>query len=316
MSNNKIKILIIIVNWNERDLLKQCLTSLNTHLPLPYTIIVVDNGSSDGSTEMIKEEFPTVILLENKENVGFARANNQALAFIRARQLKADYIIFLNNDVILRDDSLGRLTNFLENHHDIAAAGPAVFFSNGLPQVGAAGYFPTICSIFNYAFFLSYLSLKAPPLFPGFFLHQVPYIKKKKPVEVDWVSGVSLVTRYSIWKKVAGFPEDYFMYAEDIALCREIKKVGKIIYFPKARVYHLKEKAATPGTKWLESLFYYLRQSGFSQSKIQLIKLILWLGYELRFLGYIFRPHHRRQKPYSFRVVREARLFLRRILLR
>ena len=133
-------------------------------------------------------------------------------------------------------------------------------------------------------------------------------------MEVDWISGVSLVTRFSIWEKVAGFPEDYFMYAEDIALCREIKKLGKIVYFPQAKVYHLKEGAATPGSKWLESLFYYLKQSGFSKGKLWLAQLILWLGYELRFWGYVLRPEQRRRKLYSFRVVREARLFLRRTL--
>ena len=319
MSEPKPKLIIIVVNWNRKALLRRCLHSLKLHLPFPYEVVVVDNGSTDGSCELLKKEFPEARVIENKENVGFARANNQALNYLRDAGLKANYVLFLNNDVVIKDDSLQKLIDFMDEEPEVMASCPAVFIAENLPQVGVGGFEPTLYHVFNYAFFLSRLF---PPYFPGIFINQPYYLKRQRrrvqvrpvvrPVEVDWVSGVCLLSRFSLWEKVAGWPEISFMYAEDIALGKEIRKWGKVVYFPGAKVYHVKEVRDTPGVRWLESLEFYLRKGlGAGRWKIFLAKMMLWLGYELRALGYWLKPRWRQERAYSFQVVKEACSYLR-----
>jgi len=238
VSEPKPKLIIIVVNWNRKALLSRCLHSLKIHLRFPYEVVVVDNGSTDGSPELLKKKFPEVKIIENKENVGFARANNQALNYLHNEGLKANYVLFLNNDVVLKDDSIQRLIDFMDEEPEVIASCPAVFITENLPQVGVGGFEPTLYHVFNYAFFLSRL---CPPYFPSIFINQPYYLTRQRPVEVDWVSGVCLLSRFSLWDKVAGWPEISFMYAEDIALGKEIRKWGKIVYFPGAKVYHVKE---------------------------------------------------------------------------
>ena len=327
MSEPKPKLIIIVVNWNRKALLSRCLHSLKLHLRFPYEVVVVDNGSTDGSCELLKKEFPEARVIENKENVGFARANNQALNYLRDAGLKANYVLFLNNDVVIKDDSLQKLIDFMDEEPKVMASCPAVFIAENLPQVGVGGFEPTTYHVFNYAFFLSRLF---PPYFPGIFINQPYYLKRQRgrvqvrkwrrvqvrpvvrPVEVDWVSGVCLLSRFSLWEKVAGWPEISFMYAEDIALGKEIRKWGKVVYFPGAKVYHVKEVRDTPGVRWLESLEFYLRKGlGAGRWKIFLAKMMLWLGYELRALGYWLKPRWRQERAYSFQVVKEACSYLR-----
>jgi len=204
VSEPKPKLIIIVFNWNRKTLLRRCLHSLKIHFPFPYDVVVVDNGSTDGSSELLKEEFPEVRVIENKENMGFARANNQALNFLRDAGLQANYVLFLNNDVVIKDDSLQKLIDFMNGEPEVMVSCPAVFISENLPQVGVRGFEPTLYHVFNYAFFLSRLF---PPYFLGIFIHQHYYLKRQRPAEVDWASGVCLLSRFSLWDKVAGWPE-------------------------------------------------------------------------------------------------------------
>ena len=308
-----IKIILIIVNWNGREKIERCLRSIETNLAsLNYKILVVDNGSTDGSCEIIKEQFPGVILLINKQNVGYARACNQALEYLRERQISCDYIVFLNNDVELRDNSLAKLFLWMEENKEVAACLPAVLDSKGKPQSGAGGFDLSLSSAFYHFFFLAVLF---PRTFRGLYFNQGFFYKKKEQIELDWLSGVALVVRSRTIDIAGPMPEYFFMYTEDLAYGQKLRKAGKLIYFPLARVYHLQEREKGHfQVTWLDSLFawYKLQRSQKTirhplfyssksfpeipvltplrlRSELLLLQLIFASGFILRWTGYAFR---------------------------
>ena len=314
-----VKIIFIIVNWNGREKIGRCLRSLATHLhSFNYKILVVDNGSTDGSSEFIKEQFPEVILLINKQNLGYARACNQAMEYLRERSVSCDYLVFLNNDVELRDNSLEKLFSWMEENKEVAACLPAVLDSKGKPQSGAGGFDLSLASAFCHFFFLAGLF---PRTFRGLYFNQSFFYKKKEQIELDWLSGVALVVRSPAIDVAGPMPEYFFMYTEDLAYGRELRKAGKLIYFPLARVYHLQEREKGYfQVTWLDSLFtwYKLLQGQknirplffyqpeafpeiqtFLPARLRLELLVLQLifasGFILRWIGYAFRaalsPH-------------------------
>ncbi len=280
------RLVFIIVTWNRKDKLRQCLDSLDEYIRAPHDILVVDNASSDGTSEMVETEYPEVLLLRNLKNAGFSRAANQGLDYLGRRNLQWDYAVFLNDDAAFRDESMQRLVDYLEKNPHVHAALPSVFVGTGRLQTGAGGYELSLLSAFYYFFGLS---ICFPPLFKGFFFHQPYYRKKGFILELDWISGVCLVLRGKTAERLR-FPEDYFMYAEDVALCRDIKKYGKIIYFPYAQVFHEQEKNGSPfrSSLWLDSLFHYYRRHNRKKNRgrLQLLKIIFLAGFLMRSGGY------------------------------
>ena len=283
---NRFKILFIIVTWNRREILDRCLISLLKHIPYPHKILVVDNASSDKTSNMVKSEYPDVILIENTENLGFSKANNQGLMYLREHDMTFDYVIFFNDDAKLEDGSLRSLIDYMDKDKEVKACIPSVFTDQGKLQTGVGGYELSIGSAFTY---FSFLSILFPQLFKGFFIHQRYYRKKGLILELDWISGVCFVMRREM-AVLLRFDEDFFMYAEDIAICREIRQYGKVVYYPFARIFHQMKKNSTPesGTRWLDSLFRYYRthNAGKNQGKLWILKGIFVFGFFLRALGY------------------------------
>jgi GT2 family glycosyltransferase len=278
----------LIVNWNRASLLQRCLESLQRHLPQPFTILVVDNASSDGSAAMVRSRFPSVRLIENQENLGFGKANNIGIQYLRTQHQLPDILIFLNNDTVLQDGSLTTLIDTLESREEIIAAIPSVFEEEGKLQTGIAGYELSLATAFNYFFFLSILF---PRAFRGFFLHQRYFRRRQQACAVEWISGVCLILKTAALQPDSGFPEDYFMYAEDLAFCRELRHLGKIIYFPGAQILHHRDtnQDSAPETMWLDSLFLYYRKQNQRPGlawRLFLLKVIFLKGFALRFLGY------------------------------
>ncbi len=285
---NTPKLLFLIVNWNREALLARCLDSLRRYVFLPHNILVVDNASSDGSVDMVKIRYPDVFLIENQDNLGYGKANNIGIQFLQAKNLLPDYLVFLNNDIVLQDDSLNQLITYLESQEDTLAAIPSVFIEADRLQTGVAGFDLTLGTAFNYFIFLSALF---PRHFPGFFLNQKYFRTRQTACTVEWISGVCLILKTSGMQTVPEFPEDFFMYAEDLAFCRELRRQGRIIYFPLAQIYHLKDSTTAPGQKtmWLDSLFgYYQMQNKGKNARLKLflLKLIFLKGFGIRFLGY------------------------------
>lgn len=282
---NKICIVVIVVNWNTKDLLRKCLRSIYSHSAgMDLKFIVVDNGSYDGSVEMVKGEFPDIALIENENNLGFAKANNQAFKLVR----RDHYVLLINTDIIFKKDSVRKMIDFLSSHSEVGAVGPALRLPNGQLQTGAAGFGPSIRTAFNYFFFLSLLW---PRIFKGLFINQKKYIKWKAATNVDWVAGACMLVRSEVIHKIGGLDESYFMYAEDAEWCERIKRNGwKVFYLPNVEVIHHHGASGALDTnkssaQWLRALIKYV-QTRYGFRKTFAFRLIAILGLWFRFIFY------------------------------
>jgi len=219
---------IVVVNWNVRDLLRRCLDSIYKAGALRLEVIVVDNASSDGSAEMVRAEFPAVVLFSNAQNVGFPAGNNQGFAAARGR-----YVMTLNPDTEIVGDALTRMVAYLAAHGDVGALGPQLLNSDGSVQ-SSRRRFPTFATAL---FESTWLQGIAP--------HGVlaRYTMDDRPAgmtqEVDWVTGACILVRRDALESVGGFDEALFMYSEELDWCKRIKSARwKIVYLPEAKVIH------------------------------------------------------------------------------
>jgi|WetSurMetagenome_2_1015567.scaffolds.fasta_scaffold05961_5 GT2 family glycosyltransferase len=226
-----IDVSIVIVNWKVKDLLRQCLSSIGgaTH-DLLLEVIVVDNNSGDGSSEMIRQEFPDVRLIANTENAGFARANNQGIAISRGR-----YILLLNPDTIVIGKSIPAMAAFLDGNREAGAVGPKIRFPDGTIQYTCARNLPSLLTGF---LDLSGLSYKFPKgRVTGSW--QMGYWDHNDERDVDAISGACMMVKREVIDRIGLLDEKYFMYGEDIDWCFRIKRGGwKIRYLPTAEITH------------------------------------------------------------------------------
>lgn len=220
---------VIIVSWNVRDLLRDCLRSLEAGRGArPLEVIVVDGASSDGSAEMVAAEFPWVRLLAQRENVGFPRGNNIGL-----RAARGEWLCLLNPDTVVVGDALERLVNYLERHPDVGMVGPQLLNSDGSCQ-SSRRRFPTLALACLESTWLQ-------PLAPRRWLdwYTVQETADDQTAEVDWITGAAMLTRRAVLEQVGGMDEGYGMYSEELDWCRRIKAVGWcIVYVPEARIIH------------------------------------------------------------------------------
>jgi len=249
---NRPRLTIIVVNWNTVSLLRDCLDSLlGEEMGIVHEIIVVDNASADGSPQMVAATFPTVRLICNGDNLGFAKANNQAL-----KEAQGDYILLLNSDTVVPDNRIfSEWLSFMDRHGEAGASGCRLVKADGDHWVGDAGFKPSLGSIFSYSFFLSRLF---PGIFKGLFLN---YHVTAPAAEVDWVSGAAFLVRRAILPEVGLLDENVFMYAEDVEWgCRIRSRGYKIFYLPGPVIIHLvgasakKHKAGGFSHLWIENL--------------------------------------------------------------
>lgn len=228
---NGIRLSIIIVNWNTKTLLRQCLDSIFSQPPhARFEVIVVDNASSDGSASMVKEDFPAVSLIGNDENKGFSKANNQGI-----RSSGGDYILLLNSDTIIMDRSvLDRWVELMDARPEAGASGCRLVFPDGSHQVGDAGFRPALGSLFNYSFFISHISRDR---LRGLFLTSG---RKTGEMTVDWICGAGLLVRRSVIERVGLLDESLYMFAEDIEYGCRITSAGfKVYYLAGLEIVHL-----------------------------------------------------------------------------
>ncbi|MBE0596621.1 MAG: glycosyltransferase family 2 protein [Desulfuromonadales bacterium] len=273
---------VIVVNWNTRELLRDCLRSVVDGNPAgELSIIVVDNGSADGSAEMVEREFPRVRLLRNQENLGFAKANNQAL-----RLVETPYACLLNSDTVVAPGTLAGLVSFMTAHPRTVACAPALRLPSGRLQTGGAGYELNLRTAFNYFFFLSRLF---PERFPGMYLYQDHFVRKGEPLQVDWLAGACLSVRMTAVRQAGLLDESYHMYAEDAEWCQRLGRVGEIRYLPGLEILHLfgasSDKGGAVSVRWLDATFaYFERQHG--RFRLKLFQLVCLGGFLLRMLLY------------------------------
>lgn len=228
---------IIIVSWNTRELLRECLESIeNAQLRISNEIIVVDNASDDFSQEMTRRDFPRVILIENRENIGFGKACNIAM-----RQAQGEYLLLLNSDTTIGKDVVEELVRFVNDHPDCGIAGPQLINVDGTVQPSVRNL-PTIWrAITEY-----WLGRR------GSYDFYVP--AGNSPTEVESVSGAVMVVSKKAVEHVGMFDPRYFLYFEDLDWCRRMRGAGyKIYYLPTATVvHHVGASGRTLGRKTFE----------------------------------------------------------------
>ncbi len=241
---------IVVVNWNVRELLRRCLESilgsdglsvvgLDT---LRYStggwraeVIVVDNASADGSAAMLAQDFPSVQLIANADNRGFTRANNQGLALSRGR-----YVLFLNPDTELAPAALGRMLAYAEAQPQVGVIGPQLRYGDGSVQ-SSRRRFPTSAT-----FFLE--STIVQRWWPQNRVLSRYYVLDRPDdatSQVDWVVGACMLLRRAVLEQIGGFDEGFFMYSEELDLCRRAVDAGwQVVYLPAAVVTHFEGKSS------------------------------------------------------------------------
>lgn len=222
---------IVIVNFNAKKFLEECLKSIYDGMKqIPFEICVVDNNSTDASTQMVREKFPNVKLIENERNKGFIKANNKGIM-----ASKGKYVLSLNNDTFILPGALETLTRFMDCHPDAGACGAKVLNRNGSIQHQCKRGFPTASSALFYF-------LKLHRLFPKskiFGHYLMTYLDLEKVSEVDSLSGSCLMVRREVIEDVGIMDEDYIMYGDDLDWCYRIKKAWwKIYYVSDAQIIH------------------------------------------------------------------------------
>jgi GT2 family glycosyltransferase len=222
---------IIIVNWNTRDLLAQCLESVFTNPPeQEFEVWVVDNASSDGSAERVHAHFPNVHLIENSKNVGFARANNQAI-----RQSKGRYILLLNPDTSVLPGSLGAMVRFMDEHMDVGLLGGNVLNPDRTPQI-CYGNTPTLLTEL-----LTLIGMDRYLPLPDSLRSSLRRSSElaESFLEVGWVLGACMLIRQTALNQVGLLDEGYFMFSEEIDWSRRALGHGwKVVYLPGGGIVH------------------------------------------------------------------------------
>lgn len=224
---------IIIVSYNVRELLQDCLVSIfNTidEAAVRYEIILVDNNSKDQTGEIVAARFPRVKLIANAHNIGFAAANNQAI-----RRAGGRYLLLLNPDTIVEPFAIEQVLNFFNNTPDAGIVGCKLLNSDGSVQPSCTA-FPTLLSVFSEYFFLYKVFPKSPVWGKPYMTH----LDLNKIQEVESIKGAFLLVRKDIIDRIGLLDERFFIYSEEVDLCYRVKKAGwKIYYFPDARIIHL-----------------------------------------------------------------------------
>ena len=220
-------IAIIIVNWNTRDVLAQCLKSVYvSQTAKQFEVWVVDNGSSDGSEQMIRESYPLVRLISNGDNVGFARANNQAI-----ENSSGDYVMLLNPDTVVEKDVIESLANYLDKNPEIGAVGPRLLNPDGTLQESAYPE-PTLAREFWRMFHLDRIHIYAE--------YPMDKWSEEAAKEVDVLMGACLLIRRKALNQVGLMDEEFFVYSEEVDLCSRIRDYGwRISWLPTVEVIHL-----------------------------------------------------------------------------
>lgn len=264
---------IIICTFNTQDLTLSCLDHLKTSilkLNKPVEVVVVENGT-DGTGDLIKKKYPWVKLLEPKYNTGFAVGNNLGL---KTADPKSKYYLLLNTDVLIQPDTLYQSLRFMEKHPDCDVFGCQLKFADGLIQP-SAGFLPTPGNIVFWMLGLDLL-LTRRAIHP----QQLQFFTKTQPVE--WVMGAFMFLKNEVYKTTQGFDENYFMYGEEVELCKRIKTNNfKVFYTSEFCVTHL-DKASSKGdirkgiVKEIQGLDHYLKK--YYPASLSWLKLVLRLG--------------------------------------
>jgi len=243
------KLSIVIVNYNVKYFLEQCLHSvIKACEGIASEVFVVDNNSVDNSVEMVGQKFPTVKLIANNENTGFSKANNQAIALS-----SGEYVLLLNPDTVVEEDTFRKIVNFMDAHPDAGALGVKMLDGSGKFLPESKRGLPTPRAAF-------YKISGLASLFPKsriFGRYHLGYLNRDQTNEVEILAGAFMLLRRSVLDKTGFLDEDFFMYGEDIDLSYRILKAGyKNYYFPETRIIHYKGESTKKSSVNYVLVFY------------------------------------------------------------
>ncbi|MGI6342332.1 MAG: glycosyltransferase [Bacteroidales bacterium] len=289
------KLSVVIVSYNVSTFLEQCLHSvMASKVDFDMEVFVVDNASVDNSVSMVRNKFPNVNCIANKDNVGFSKANNQAI-----RIAKGEYVLLLNPDTVIETDTLAKVVNFMDETPDAGGLGVKMVDGKGnfLPESKRGLPTPKV-SFFK----MSGLS-KIFPKSKTFNKYHLGYLDKEQIHSVEILSGAFMLLRKSVLDKIGLLDEDFFMYGEDIDLSYRILQAGyKNYYYPKTRIIHYKGESTKKGSLNYVYVFYnamiIFTKKHFTKryygAFTLLIKFAIWLKAGLamlkRILNWILLP--------------------------
>jgi hypothetical protein len=219
---------VVILNWNVRDLLERCLASIRS-ARYSIELIVVDNASHDDSVAMVRAKYPHVTLIANVENRGFTGGNNQGIEASRGR-----YVLVLNPDTEIVGEALDVMVRFLDDHLEVGALGPMLLNADRTIQ-SSRRRFPTLATAFFESTWLQGIAPKRS--LAHYYMDDIP---PETTHEVDWLNGACTLFRREVLDQVGVYDtQNFFMYSEELDLCRRVKEAGwQIVYLPEAQVVH------------------------------------------------------------------------------
>jgi GT2 family glycosyltransferase len=242
----------IVVSFNSAAHLVPCLASLEAQRGVPVRIHVVDNASIDGSADLIRREFPNARMTANPANLGFARANNQALA-----QESAEFYALVNPDTVLAPDAVAACVKYLVDHPAAGIAATRLVNPDGTLQPSCHSFLG-LRNLFGETLGVHRV---LPELRALSGLH-MPWFRHDRIAEVDWIQGAFLVVRGEVVRTVGGFDDEFFMYGEEMDWCRRIRSAGwKVVFLPEPSVIHIGGASSGPvaGPMFVENLKARLR---------------------------------------------------------
>ncbi len=249
---------VVIVNYNGGGLLLECLARLLEFTAVPIEILLVDNASSDGSAAEASRTFPSVRLIANSANVGFARASNQGMVLARA-----DHLLLLNPDLIVRERAVDKVHAYMTAHPEVGICGPRILLPSGRLDRPCRRSFKTPATYLHKALGLATLF----PMSRTFGRYYLSYLDERQTFEVDAVIGAFLMTRRSLIDRIGLLDERFFLYCEDEDFCLRAKRAGfKVVYLGDAVAVHHKSSSARRQPvrslyEWHRSVFQFHRKN-------------------------------------------------------
>jgi GT2 family glycosyltransferase len=263
---------IIILNYNTKDMLKKCLASaMASQTGFKLETIVADNGSVDGSLDMVRKEFLQVKIVDNQGNVGFSKGNNAAMRVAQGR-----YILLLNSDTMVGHDTFDLSIKYMDYHPGVGAMGCKVLLPNGELDQACRRRFPNPWN--------SFLRLFG---FSRFSDYNFKNISVDQEMEVDAVMGAYMMVRKSVIGQVGMLDEDFFMYGEDLDWCWRIKEAGhKVMYYPVPRITHFKYGSSKSipfkVITWAHDAMRIFYRKHYSSQYPQVLNWLVYTGIEVR----------------------------------
>lgn len=251
---------ISVVSHNSREDLKLLMPSLESCLQnISNEILLVDNKSDDGSVRFLKENYPNVIITENKIRRGYGANHN-----LNLHKARGKYILFMNADVVLMPEALSILCEFMEKNKDVG-----ISCANVLNQDGTLQYlnkqYPSILDLFLRRFVPSFLLRFSDKRLHYYEMREIAY---DRSIDVPFISGCFMFCRTSVIEAVKGFDEQFFLYFEDVDLCRKVQQLAKTVSCPEAKVIHRWERLSHKQIKWFfvfaQSALRYFNKWGYS----------------------------------------------------